>query len=238
MGQMIPLDRSAASRHSWTTFCLWMAILGQSTWGFAADSLVSEIRWTASDPTYPKSVSIEKDSEHGTVLRWAKDKSEGAGLPVVNLTSPKLSERSFSIRGKMKCEGVTAQGYLEMWTFFPQPKPGQYFSRGFAFSGNSSWQDFDLPFTFDDPSVPMPERITMGIVMPGEGTVSMTELQLVERPASAAFGQPFTPAMISTIILSCSIAVVVLGTLVGIGIWILRKKQRDAEQRRMRALDY
>ena len=77
------------------------------------------------------------------------------------------------LRGKVKYAGVGGEGFLEIWNHFPEPKKGAYFSRSMAetgpmgkLRGDSPWKEFVLPFNFDDPTYPMPEKIQFNVYLP------------------------------------------------------------------------
>ena len=57
--------------------------------------------------------------------------------------------------------------------------------------GRSPWRAFVLPFTNDD-SWPNPYKLDVNLVLPGDGTVWLTDLRLVqmEPTAIAAAGKP------------------------------------------------
>ena len=46
-----------------------------------------------------------------------------------------------------------------------------------------------LPFTFDDPSFPMPEKIQFNVYLPQNGTVWLSDLELIEFPPSELANQ-------------------------------------------------
>src|SRR5207245_437754 len=78
---------------------------------------------------------------------------------------------------------VEGSGYLEMWSRFPQ---GRFFSRTLEASGplgslrgSSDWRPFVLPF-FNGPGGAPPQELTVGVVLPGRGTVAVGPLRLVQ----------------------------------------------------------
>ena len=123
------------------------------------------------------------------VLKVVRDTSAPQLIPLVTLKDPELKERAYLLRGKVRIEGVTGDGFLEMWNHFPEPKPGAYFSRTTAVSGpmgklhgTAPWREFTLPFMIDDKSIPAPNKLQINLFLPEKGTVWLSELTLEEMP--------------------------------------------------------
>jgi hypothetical protein len=91
---------------------------------------------------------------------------------------------SLAVEGMVQCRDVEPDGYLEMWTVYPDGR--RHFTRTLAdrgpmrkLSGSSAPRPFALPFTFGDDR---PQRVTLEInaVLPGSGTVDVGPLRVVQ----------------------------------------------------------
>jgi hypothetical protein len=92
--------------------------------------------------------------------------------------TPTVAWPKYVLRGRVKYSGVEGDGYLEMWNDFGDK--GMYFTRGLAdwglmkkLSGTSDWREFELPF-YAEPGM-KPRRLTLNVVLPGRGKVTVTE---------------------------------------------------------------
>jgi hypothetical protein len=103
---------------------------------------------------------------------------------------PALSTPYWSVRGRVRTEDVAGQGFLEMWSTFPDGR--SFFSRTLSpegpmrnLEGTQRWRDFTLPFQ-SEPGQPAPVELTVNLFLPGAGTVEVGPLELHrhESPAS------------------------------------------------------
>lgn len=108
--------------------------------------------------------------------------STGGVFPLTVIEDPRVDGEGYVVRGRVRYNEVQGLGYLEMWSVFPDG--GRYFSRTLAeqgpegsLSGSSDWRPFELPFHLD--GGPPPERLEIGIVLPGAGAVEIGPLELV-----------------------------------------------------------
>jgi hypothetical protein len=117
-------------------------------------------------------------------------------LQLLKIPKPPISKKLYAITGELKYNGVRGDGYLEMWNFFPPLQSGmpegQYFSRTLGvggemgkLSGTSDWRPFMLPFDSTGGSG-SPTRLEINIFLPGQGTVFLGTLKLVEYTGSFA----------------------------------------------------
>jgi hypothetical protein len=97
---------------------------------------------------------------------------------IVNCTAPTISTHQYVVRGQVKYDSVAGDGYLELWNDFG-PK-GKFFSRSLGefgamrkLNGTSSWRKFELPF-FAEPGMQL-EKLTLNVVLPGAGTVTVAQ---------------------------------------------------------------
>jgi hypothetical protein len=111
------------------------------------------------------------------------------GLPVqvalATLTNVAVTGRFYSVSGEVRCDGVEGDGYLEMWSVFPN---GRYFSRGLEPSGpmgkisrTSGWRPFFLPFDCKGTGE-KPAQLEINLVLPGRGTVYIGPIKFSENP--------------------------------------------------------
>ena len=101
--------------------------------------------------------------------------SGATSLHLVTIDRPQIAGPRYVVSGDVSYQGVEGQGYLEMWTVFPDGQ--RYFSRTLAaqgplaaIHGESSWRRFELPFDMSGTSQ-APSRLEINLVLPGAGTV-------------------------------------------------------------------
>ena len=198
----------------------------------------------------PKSASIDKDTEHRDVLKIVRTPDVPQLIELATIEKFAVTKRAYMLRGKVKFAGVGGEGFLETWSHFPEPKKGAYFSRTMAetgpmgkLRGDSPWKDFVLPFTFDDPSFPMPEKIQFNVYLPQNGTVWLSDLELIEFPPSELANQlsgSSAPSLIKWGMITLGITAI-LAIASGIAaanlIYLKSKQAQKIELRRMQALD-
>jgi hypothetical protein len=109
---------------------------------------------------------------------------------VLTIQKPPVNKTFYAILGEVKYERVRGDGYLEMWNYFPPLRPGvpegAFFSRTLGDSGEmakltgtSNWRRFMLPFDRTGASGP-PTRLEVSVFLPGQGTVFLGPIRLVE----------------------------------------------------------
>jgi len=115
--------------------------------------------------------------------------SAATSFHLVTLDHPPVTLPGYAVLGEVRYEGVEGQGYLEMWSVFPNGE--RFFSRTLAtqgtlaaLHGESSWRRFELPF-FLSGTTQTPSRLEINLVLPGRGTVWLGPLRL-ERPSAPA----------------------------------------------------
>ena len=139
---------------------------------------------------------------------------------VAVIEAPAVSGDRYAIRGTVSYEDVQGDGYLEMWSVFPDGS--RYFSRTLdvrgpmaKLSGSSKSRPFVLPF-FLTPDVPNPVRLELNVVLPAGGTVTVAELALASGDAATrvpgAWWSPETAGLIGA---AAGSAVGVFGALMG-----------------------
>jgi hypothetical protein len=106
----------------------------------------------------------------------------------------------YAIAGEIKYEGVKGDGFLEMWNCYPPAKPGmfekKYFSRTLDASGElgkitgtSGWRQFTLPFDRTGGTA-KPTRLEINLILPGQGTVYLGPIKLVEYEGNLGLQKP------------------------------------------------
>jgi hypothetical protein len=95
---------------------------------------------------------------------------------------PALTTPYWSVRGRVRTEGVVGQGFLEMWSSFRDGS--SFFARTLApagpmrtLEGTQGWRAFTLPFQ-SEPGYPAPVQLTVNVVLPGPGTIELGPLEL------------------------------------------------------------
>jgi len=118
-------------------------------------------------------------------LKVENPKDGRASLAVLTVDEPGVTRSCYAVAGEVRCEDVEGQGYLEMWSSFPDG--GRFFSRTLGdglmmpLEGTCQWRSFLLPFTLGDRS-DKPSRLVVNVVLPGKGTVYLGPLRLVQYP--------------------------------------------------------
>jgi hypothetical protein len=129
-------------------------------------------------------------------VRGPSKGSPGSALRVVNKTgiprtyvlgifeTPNLKSAHYVVSGRMRYQKVAKQGYLEMWSVFPDGK--QYFTRTLddegamaRIAGSSDWRDLALPFDATGADAG-PSRLIVQLVLSANGAVDVGPLELKE----------------------------------------------------------
>lgn len=121
-------------------------------------------------------------------LALRADNPAGTRFQLVTIDHPPTRGEPYVVRGMLRYDGVEGQGYLEMWSVFPDG--GRYFTRTLAphgplavLLGDSKWRPFELPFM---PGTATPSRLEINLVLPGRGSVVIGPLRLDEYSGSGA----------------------------------------------------
>ena len=125
-----------------------------------------------------------------TVLELRATGSGATSVHLVTIDHPPVAGPGYVVAGQVRYEGVEGQGYLEMWTVFPDGQ--RFFSRTLAprgplaaLHGESTWRRFELPFDLSGASQ-APSRLEINLVLPGRGTVWLGPMQV--QPWAGAAG--------------------------------------------------
>ena len=183
------------------------------------------------------------------VLKVVRDTSAPQLIPLVTLKDPNIKEKAYLLRGKVRIEGVTGNGFLEMWNHFPEPKPGAYFTRTMAESGpmgklhgTAPWREFTLPFMIDDKSIPAPNKLQVNVFLPEKGTVWLSELTLEEMPLEKLQIELQGSSVVLPSWFWSALAFATVLPILGIAVLLalakrFRSRELGTELRRMKALD-
>ncbi len=220
--------------------------------------LVRKIPW--GEVPLPKGTVLSKDGS--TVIV-----DHGAARPVsfalLSLENPGVRTKAYVLRCALRYTDVESAGYLEMWNVFPagdENKPDlRAFSRTMGeagpmakITGAADWRPAILPFNAEGAKGDL-KKLEVNLFLPGRGRVEIKEVELVEFGDAQAMWQfmqhttdtmlapPSQPSLnsarpvknwpLSGIV---SLGLVPAGAL---AIWVVLKKRRDTERRRMKALD-
>lgn len=196
---------------------LLVALLAPSR--VAADQLLKTITWE----TAPAGARLERDAKGTARLVVESQSNTGLTVSVLALDQPGITGSRYALVGEVRTAGVVGQGYLEMWSLFPDG--GRYFSRTLApqgplaaLSGTTDWRRFVLPFFLDEAPA-KPSRIEVNLVLPAAGTVRLGPLELrqYERDedplAAGALGWLGRPGLLGSVL---GVSLGLLGALVGV----------------------
>ena len=112
---------------------------------------------------------------------------------LVTIDHPQIAGPRYVVSGEVRYQDVEGQGYVEMWTVFPDGQ--RFFSRTLAaqgplaaLHGESSWRRFELPFDMSGASQ-APSRLEINLVLAGRGAVWLGPMHLQRASALAGAAQ-------------------------------------------------
>ncbi len=132
--------------------------------------------------------------EGSTALQLRATGSGATSFHLVTIDHPQVTNSRYVVVGEVHYLGVEGQGYLEMWSVFPNGE--RFFSRTLAtegalaaLHGESSWRSFQIPF-FQRGTTQTASRLEINLVLPGRGTVWLGPIRLERSspPTVAAVG--------------------------------------------------
>jgi len=110
--------------------------------------------------------------------------------PLIEWSDPGISLPVYALKGMIRYENVTGEGYLQLDSHFGAR--GTFFTKSLApagplrkISGSSDWRAFVLPFYANSgdqagSTSPLPEKLSLGLYLPGSGTVSIRGVGLYQ----------------------------------------------------------
>ena len=117
-------------------------------------------------------------------LRITKPDAKSAAIALASVDEPKVTAARYAVLGKVRYSGVEPDGYLEMWSVFPDG--ARYFTRTLgnagpmkSLKGSSDWREFALPFSITKTN-DRPKKLVVNVVLPGPGTVEIGPMRLVQ----------------------------------------------------------
>ncbi len=112
---------------------------------------------------------------------------------LVTIDHPQIAGPRYVVSGEVRYQDVEGQGYLEMWTVFPDGQ--RFFSRTLAaqgpraaLHGASSWRRFELPFDISGASQAA-SRLEINVMLPGRGAVWLGPMHLQRATAQTEAAQ-------------------------------------------------
>jgi hypothetical protein len=155
--------------------------------GGAAEKKLRDIPWTALRDQGSLAQGLEVVSDGSLSLR--SPGKDGLNVTLTEIGSPGITRDRYVVRGRVRYRGVEGNGYLEMWNVFGDG--GRYFTRTLGdsgplqkISGSSEWREFGLYFDATGAKAPV-EKLVIGLVLPGAGEVSLSDMTLVELDGGA-----------------------------------------------------
>ncbi len=152
-----------------------------------AEEVLREVSWSAArrtGTTLDGEVLPATGSTPFEQLKVDNAQDRTHSVRALSLETPGITRSRYAITGQVRFEGVEGNGYLEMWSHFPDGS--RYFSRTLAtagpmksLAGSSGWRRFVLPFFNKEGGAP-PVKVDVNIVLPGRGTVYLGPLGLVQ----------------------------------------------------------
>lgn len=182
-----------------------------------AEKQLREISWVAlrDQGALAEGSQVQADGS----LSLSSKPGQGLRVTLVEIANPGITKDRYVIRGRVRYRGVIGDGYLEMLNLFGYGGP--YFTRTVEdggllqkITGSSEWRDFGLYFDATGAAAP-PEKLIIGLVLPGAGEVSLSNMTLVELDPVTRLENPGRWGGIAGGILGVIGAV--LGTLAGAG---------------------
>ena len=153
----------------------------------SAEQTVREISWAklkAEGKLKGGEVVAPEKKDGPALLKVANATAKKATVHVVTIEEPPITTDKYALTGRVRCDGVQGEGYLEMWNVFDGGKA--FFSRTLgkrgplkSLAGTSGWRRFVLPF-YSKKGLSPPRKLVVNVVLPGRGTVVLGPLRLVQ----------------------------------------------------------
>ena len=141
------------------------------------------------------SVSLQAEERVGAVS-FADEPLTVTAMPgeqqqlLLELPDPGITLPVYALKGMVRYDDVQGDGFLQLDNHFGDL--GTFFTKSLAtagplgkLSGSSDWRPFVLPFYANsgdqaDSAAPLPDKLTLSLVLPGTGTVSIKDVGLYQ----------------------------------------------------------
>ena len=112
------------------------------------------------------------------------------GQLLLELPNPGVTLPIYALKGMVRYDDVQGDGFLQLDSHFGDA--GTFFTKSLAaagplgkLSGSSDWRPFVLPFFANsgdqaDSAAPLPDTLALSLVLPGAGTVSISDVGLYQ----------------------------------------------------------
>lgn len=171
----------------------------------------------------PPGGKLEQDPTYGAVLTIDGSASEQHSIHLATINNPEITQDSYHLKGMIRYEGVSEPAFLEMWNHFGDR--GSFFTRTLGqwgpmglIQGDSKWRPVSLPFIIGQGESHRPERLEINLVLPAEGRVQISDLELIEGVKGAVIGGAFwsSPGGVGTL---CGLLGALFGVLGSVYAW-------------------
>ena len=111
---------------------------------------------------------------------WRIEAKQNRTVRLFDVPKPGVEDCMLTYRAKIKTEGLQGRAYLEMWCRVAGV--GESFSKGFqnAVTGTTGWASYETPFRLEKGQ--RPDLIKLNLVIEGQGTVWIKDIQLLKSP--------------------------------------------------------
>ena len=149
---------------------------------------------------------------------------------LLELSDPGISSPVYAVKGMVRYDDVQGDGFLQLDSHFGDA--GIFFTKSLAtagplgkLSGSSDWRPFVLPFFVNsgdqaDSAAPLPDTLTLSLVLPGAGTVSISDVGLYQYASGEdplrATGQWFSDSSAGLLGGICGALLGLWGALIGV----------------------
>ncbi|MEQ1854146.1 MAG: hypothetical protein ABMA01_21450 [Chthoniobacteraceae bacterium] len=157
----------------------------------ADETVLARFSWQEISDAGKLTAGVLSPSEgHPPALRIENPGGQAMRANILTVEKPRISTAFYAISGEVRYEHVEGDGFLEMWSHFGSD--AAYFSRTLGASGpmaglrgDSGWRVFTLPFDATG-AKSTPSRLVINVQLPGQGTVFLRDLRLIQSPGFAA----------------------------------------------------
>lgn len=214
-------------------------------------ALVMRIEWKGE--ALPPGSEVKREDDR-LFLSIKQTTAAPVTLALWHKSDPGIRTKCYALRGTICYSDVEGTGYLELWSQFPgTPAPASYFSRTLAdagpmkkISGTSAWRTIWIPFDATQ-SATLPQKLNLNLVLPSTGSVNVSDLELYQFSDAGAMwaalngsdagGTEITPSPSSRRKWHYGIIGAVAAGFSVLSALALSMRRRQAERRRMRAMD-